>query len=50
MTKIKHRLKTRNWVAKHNQNPPVRHRDRTDYQRRSKHEAWRQQKELQDGV
>lgn len=30
-------LKTRNWVAKNNFNRPVRHRDRTQYQRRSKH-------------
>ena len=39
MTKIKKQIKTRNWVAKHNFNRPVRHRDATDYQRQPKHRA-----------
>lgn len=34
--KIK-KIKTRNWVAKNNRCRPVRHRDRTAYQRRAKH-------------
>ena len=37
MTKIKQKLKTRNWVAKHNRNRPARHRMATDYQRQPKH-------------
>lgn len=39
MTKVKQQIRTRNWVAKHNYNRPVRHRDRTDYQRQPKHRA-----------
>jgi hypothetical protein len=39
MTKIKKQIRTRNWVAKHNRNRPVRHRDRTEYQRQPKHRA-----------
>jgi hypothetical protein len=37
MTKVRTQIKTRNWVAKNNRNRPVRHRDRTDYQRQPKH-------------
>ena len=37
MTKIKKQIRTRNWVAKHNFNRPVRHRDATQYQRQPKH-------------
>ena len=39
MTKIKQQIRTRNWVAKHNFNRPVRHRDATQYQRQPKHRA-----------
>jgi len=39
MTKIKKQIRTRNWVAKHNFNRPVRHRDATQYQRQPKHRA-----------
>ncbi len=41
------RLKPRNWVAKNNFNRPVRHRDRTQYQRRDKH-VGRQRELLQE--
>jgi hypothetical protein len=37
MTKIKDRIKARNWVAKNNFNRPVRHRVATQYQRQPKH-------------
>lgn len=37
MTKVKVQVKTRNWVAKHNFNRPVRHTDHTQYQRQPKH-------------
>ena len=37
MTKVKTRIKTRNWVAKNNRNRPARHRMATDYQRQPKH-------------
>jgi hypothetical protein len=39
MTKVKQQIRTRNWVAKHNFNRPVRHRDATQYQRQPKHRA-----------
>jgi hypothetical protein len=45
MTNIKKQIKTRNWVAKHNFNRPVRHRDRIDYQRQPKHRAKEQYNE-----
>jgi hypothetical protein len=45
MTKIKKQIKTRNWVAKHNFNRPVRHRDATQYQRQPKHRAKEQPNE-----
>jgi hypothetical protein len=32
-------VKPRNWVAKNNFNRPVRHRDRTEYQRQPKHRS-----------
>ena len=38
MTKVKTQALQRNWVAKHNFNRPARHRDRTQYQRREKHQ------------
>lgn len=38
MTKVKKTVRQRNWVAKHNFNRPARHRDRTQYQRRDKHQ------------
>jgi hypothetical protein len=37
MIKVKKQIKTRNWVAKHNFNRPVRHRDVTQYRRNEKH-------------
>ena len=45
MTKIKKQIRTRNWVAKHNFNRPVRHRMATDYQRQPKHRAKEQTNE-----
>jgi len=39
MTKIKDRLRTRNWVAKNNHNRSVRHRSVRDYQRQPKHRS-----------
>ena len=45
MTKIKKQIRTRNWVAKHNFNRPVRHRMATDYQRQPKHRAKEQANE-----
>ena len=45
MTKIKQQIRTRNWVAKHNFNRPVRHRDATQYQRQPKHRAKEQPNE-----
>ena len=45
MTKIKKQIRTRNWVAKHNFNRPVRHRMATDYQRQPKHRAKEQPNE-----
>jgi hypothetical protein len=45
MTKIKKQIRTRNWVAKHNFNRPVRHRDATQYQRQPKHRTKEQANE-----
>jgi len=45
MTKVKKQIRTRNWVAKHNFNRPVRHRMATDYQRQPKHRAKEQANE-----
>ncbi len=39
MTKIKDRLKTRNWVAKNNRMKSARHRSARDYQRQPKHRS-----------
>lgn len=39
MTKVKQQIRARNWVAKNNFNRPVRHRDRTEYQRQPKHRS-----------
>ena len=44
LTQALSELRPRNWVAKNNFNRPVRHRDHTQYQRRSKHPH----RELQD--
>ncbi len=37
MTKIKDRIKARNWVAKNNRMKSARHRSARDYQRQPKH-------------
>jgi hypothetical protein len=37
MILAKHEIPVRNWVAKHNFNRPVRHRDLKQYQRQPKH-------------